>query len=170
MKTKKTILVSIANAIFQNVMARSFNVILVIAILFFTSTMQAQNYTNAIVKYRVTAVQKNNNQVVSISNEVEIVPAAVLYIPNAFTPNGDGLNDAFGGIGEGITEYNMQIFNRWGELIFESNDIKNQWDGNYHNAMSPMGVYVYKISAKGPSANGRYKNLISKTGDVTLVL
>lgn len=144
--------------------------ILSIMILLFVADIRAQNSVNPANKYRVTAYQKENNQVMSVSNIVEIIPAAVLYMPNAFTPNGDGLNDAFGGIGEGITEYNMQIFNRWGELIFESNDINNQWDGNYHNVMSPMGVYVYKIIAKGPAANGRFKNLISKTGDVTLVL
>ena len=147
-----------------------FKAILSITILLFIADITAQNSANPANKYRVTAYQKENNQVMSVSNIVEIIPAAVLYMPNAFTPNGDGLNDAFGGIGEGITEYNMQIFNRWGELIFESNDLNNQWDGKNHNEMSPMGVYVYKINAKGPSANGRFKNLISKTGDVTLVL
>lgn len=144
--------------------------ILSIIILFFITDVIGQNFSDAAKKYRVTAYKNGNNQIMSVSNEVEIVPAALIYIPNAFTPNGDGLNDAFGGIGEGITEYNMQIFNRWGNLIFESNDMKNQWDGNYNNEIAPMGVYVYKISAKGPSANGRYKNLISKTGDVTLVM
>jgi gliding motility-associated-like protein len=130
----------------------------------------AQNSSDAIEKYRVSAYKNGNGQVISLSNEVEIIPAALLYIPNAFTPNGDGLNDTFGGKGEGITDYNLQIFNRWGNLIFESNDMKNQWDGNYHNEIAPIGVYVYKISAKGPSANGRSKNLINEKGNVTLVL
>jgi len=138
--------------------------------LLFVAGMLAQNPSDAINKYRVTAFQSGNSQVISISNVAEIIPAAAIYIPNAFTPNGDGLNDTFGAIGEGITEYNIQIFNRWGELIFESNDMKTQWDGNYQNELAPTGVYVYKINAKGPSANGRYKNLISKAGDVTLVL
>jgi len=130
----------------------------------------AQTPSGEINKYRVTAFQNGNNQVMSVSNEAEIIPAAVLYIPNAFTPNGDGLNDTFGAVGEGITEYDMQIFNRWGNLIFESNEIKIRWDGYYHNEMAPLGVYVYKISAKGPSTNGKSKNLINESGSVTLVL
>lgn len=141
-----------------------------IVILFFVAAAMAQNPSDAANKYRVTAFQKGNNQVRSVSNEVEIIPAALIYIPNAFTPNNDGLNDTFGAIGEGITEFNIQIYNRWGELIFESNDMKTQWDGNYHNEIAPMGVYVYKISAKGPNNDGKSDNLISKTGDLTLVL
>lgn len=144
--------------------------ILSIMILFFITNVIGQNISDAANKYRVTAYKNGNNQIMSVSNEVEIVPAAIIYIPNAFTPNGDGLNDTFGGMGEGLTEYNLQIFNRWGNLIFESNDMKNQWDGNYNNEPAPIGVYVYKINAKGPSADGRSKNLISEAGSVTLVL
>lgn len=121
-------------------------------------------------KYRVTAYQKGNNEVVSVSNEVEIVPAAVIYVPNAFTPNGDGLNDTFGGVGEGITDYTMQIFDRWGNLLFESNNINNQWDGTYKNEVVPAGVYVFKLSAKGPGLNGKGKKLINKTGSVTAAI
>lgn len=143
--------------------------ILSIILLFFIANIIGQN-SSAIKKYRVTAYKNGNGQVMSVSNEVEIIPAALLYIPNAFTPNGDGLNDTFGGKGEGITEYNLQIFNRFGNLIFESNDMKNQWDGNYKNEIAPIGVYVYKINAKGPSANGRSKNLINEKGNITLVL
>lgn len=137
---------------------------------FFIANIFAQNSQGVVNKYRITAYQKGNNQVMSVSNEVGIVPAAVLYVPNAFTPNGDGLNDTFGCKGEGITEYNLQIFDRWGNMIFESNDMRRQWDGNYHNEIAPSGVYVYKINAKGSSANGKSKNLISENGSVTLVL
>lgn len=126
--------------------------------------------TAATEKYRVTAYQKENNQVVSMSNEVEIVPAAVIYVPNAFTPNGDGLNDSFGGVGEGITDYTMQIFDRWGNMLFESNSIDIQWDGNYKNEVVPTGVYVFKLSAKGPGLNGKSKKLINTTGSVTVVI
>lgn len=126
--------------------------------------------TTATEKYRVTAYQKANNQVLSLSNEVEIIPAAVIYVPNAFTPNGDGLNDSFGGVGEGITDYTMQIFDRWGNLLFESNNIDVQWDGNYKNEVVPTGVYVFKLSAKGPALNGKSKKLINKTGSVTVVI
>ncbi|HOS48836.1 MAG TPA: gliding motility-associated C-terminal domain-containing protein, partial [Bacteroidia bacterium] len=53
-------------------------------------------------------------------NEVEIIPQMSFYIPNTFTPNGDGLNDTFGIAGEALKEFRMQIFNRWGQLVFES--------------------------------------------------
>lgn len=145
-------------------------VILSFMMLCFITNVIGQNFSDAANKYRVIAFKNGNNQIMSVSNEVEIVPAAIIHIPNAFTPNGDGLNDTFGGLGEGLTEYNLQIFNRWGNLIFESNDMKNQWDGNYNNKLAPIGVYVYKINAKGPSANGRSKNLINEAGSVTLVL
>lgn len=129
----------------------------------------AQNPSGSENKYRVTAYQKGDSEVMFVSNEVSLIPAAALYIPNAFTPNGDGQNDTFGATGAGLTEYSIQIFNRLGELIFESNDIKTQWDGNYHNELVPKGIYVYKIIAKGPSANGNSKKLINRTGSVALI-
>jgi gliding motility-associated-like protein len=139
-------------------------------ILFSITNIMAQNLVDAASRYRVTAYQKGNDQIMSVSNEVGVVPPIALYIPNAFTPNGDGLNDTFGPVGEGITDYSMQIFNRWGNLIFESNDMNVQWDGNYHNEIAPTGTYVYKLSAKGPSTNGKSKKLIYESGSVTLVL
>jgi gliding motility-associated-like protein len=132
--------------------------------------MIAQNYSSSVSTYRVTAYQKGNDQITSMSNEAAIIPAAVLYVPNAFTPNGDGLNDTFACVGEGITEFDLQIFNRWGELIFESNDMKVQWDGSYKNEVAPIGVYVYKIIAKGPGINGKSKKQIYENGSVTLVI
>ncbi|MBK9638415.1 MAG: gliding motility-associated C-terminal domain-containing protein [Bacteroidetes bacterium] len=48
---------------------------------------------------------------------MDIVPAISFYIPNTFTPNGDGMNDTFGIAGEGVQDFSMQIFNRWGQLI-----------------------------------------------------
>lgn len=148
----------------------SLQAIISITMILFVSMVIAQNTTDAEKKYRVTAYQKNNNRIVSVSNEVKLTPAAVLYIPNAFTPNGDGLNETFGAKGEGISEFNMQIFDRWGILIFESNDLTVQWDGYIHQDKAPMGVYVYKISAKGQSEDGDSKKLINETGKVTLVL
>lgn len=141
-----------------------------IMILLFVINAVAQSSSDAVNTYRVTAYQKNNNEVVSVSNEVQIVPAAIIYIPNAFTPNGDGMNDTFGANGEGIVEYTLQIFNRWGELIFESNDIKVQWDGVYQNEIAPIDVYVYKLAATGPSFNGKGTKKIYKSGTVTLVI
>ncbi|MCB0819893.1 MAG: DNRLRE domain-containing protein [Bacteroidetes bacterium] len=70
------------------------------------------------------------------------------YIPNAFTPNGDGDNDIFLPKGFKIEKLSMLIFNRWGELIFESNDVNLGWDGSTKtNQIAPEGVYTCLIKA-----------------------
>ena len=87
-----------------------------------------------------------------------------LYIPNSFTPNFDNKNDEFLPIFDcDVTEYNFQIFNRWGELIFESNTPNNAWDGNYKGKISPVGVYVYSLKY---NYEGNYQK---KYGHVNLV-
>lgn len=73
----------------------------------------------------------------------------VVYIPNAFTPNGDGYNNRFEIYGENIREFNMKIFNRWGELIFETKDAKDGWDGNYKGKAVQQDTYMYIISIMG---------------------
>jgi gliding motility-associated-like protein len=70
------------------------------------------------------------------------------YIPNAFTPNGDGLNDGFRIVGlppENLTRFNLQIFNRWGQLIFSTSDIREYWDGKYKGEICPEGDYTWVI-------------------------
>jgi len=72
-----------------------------------------------------------------------------LFIPNAFTPDGDALNDFFGGVSNCTLEsYHFRIFNRWGELIFESTDRLNYWDGRINGEKAQDGVYVYKVDYK----------------------
>jgi gliding motility-associated-like protein len=88
----------------------------------------------------------------SIAKIIDIKPAFTIYIPNAFTPNSDGINDGFRASGIGIKEFNMQIYDRWGNLIFESDDINKAWDGSvngkgdYENAK--QDVYVWKATVK----------------------
>jgi gliding motility-associated-like protein len=69
------------------------------------------------------------------------------FIPNAFTPNGDGLNDVFGAIPriDYVNQYRISIFNRWGQLLFESSDLHLGWDGTYQGEACPAGAYVYRI-------------------------
>ncbi len=78
---------------------------------------------------------------------VIIQPDFLFYIPNAFTPNDDGVNDSFSGKGIFISSYEMMIFDRWGNLIFFTDDIDKPWDGksNHGNEISPGGVYIYSI-------------------------
>jgi len=67
------------------------------------------------------------------------------FMPNIFSPNGDGINDGFGPAGECIVrEYSLQIFDRWGQLVFESRDPNISWDGRRQDRPVPTGVYVYR--------------------------
>lgn len=68
-----------------------------------------------------------------------------LWVPNSFTPNYDELNDYFGAYGLHLNSFNMRIYNRWGELLFESNDLLNRWDGYYNNNPCQQDVYTYVI-------------------------
>jgi gliding motility-associated-like protein len=72
--------------------------------------------------------------------------ACQIYVPSAFTPNSDGLNEIFKAeYGENITDFKLQIFNRWGQKIFESKNINNGWDGRYKGLSQPIGTYVWII-------------------------
>jgi gliding motility-associated-like protein len=96
--------------------------------------------------------QYSNGECIS-QNELNVVvkgcPDVTLYIPNSFTPNGDGNNEVFGAYGVGVKKFNMVIFNRWGEKIFESFSIENRWNGFYQNSLCQEGVYVYQIYYQG---------------------
>ena len=76
---------------------------------------------------------------------VIIEPDFVFYIPNAFSPDGDGINETFSGKGIFIKGYEMKIFDRWGELIFTSTDSSIPWDGKYKNGFAKPDEYVYSI-------------------------
>lgn len=111
-------------------------------------------------------VVKENNGC-SFTDSVSIFQSdcieGTLYMPNSFTPNGDGLNDAFGASYIGITEFELQIFNRWGQIIFETANIIQFWDGYYQNTPAPADIYIYKIKYK----NGNKQR--SAVGKVALV-
>ena len=115
--------------------------------------------------YVVTLVSTNPNGCTdTIHKTVIILPDFYFYIPNAFTPNKNGKNDLFSGYGLGIKEYRMRIFDRWGQLLFESNDINIGWDGTYKGGDSKYDVYVCVFDLE--SFKGKK---IRRIGSVTLV-
>jgi len=71
-----------------------------------------------------------------------------IYIPNAFTPNKNGINDVFFPVGYGILDIELMIFDRWGELIFKSDDKMKGWDGTYKNNLCKQDTYVYLVNFK----------------------
>lgn len=82
---------------------------------------------------------------------IEIRPEFTFYIPNAFTPtNDDGINDYFNGTGIGIDKYEMWIFDRWGAMIFYTDDIKKGWDGRVQGktAEGKQDVYTWKVKLR----------------------
>jgi len=94
---------------------------------------------------------------------LKVVPVSTYYIPNSFTPNGDGINDEFRVHGMGIVEMRMLIFNRWGELLFETDKIERGWLGTLNgNALAPakQDVYAYRIEIRDLS--GRWHEFIGK--------
>lgn len=90
----------------------------------------------------------------SITKYLDFRPIVLWHMPNAFTPNGDGLNDGFLGKGflEGARDFQMTIWNRWGELVFETTNPDEEWNGRQQNTgqMSPEGVYVYLVKFTEP--------------------
>ncbi len=80
----------------------------------------------------------------SIYIEVEN-PCGKVKLPTIFTPNGDGLNDSFCVLGNCIESMSLQIYNRWGEVVFETNEVSDCWDGTYKGNSVGTGVYIYKL-------------------------
>ena len=98
--------------------------------------------------YLATLTVKNADGCVNyVEHIVEVGPEFTFYIPNAFTPDGDGINDYFSGKGIGIVKYDFVIFDRWGNLIFHSESLEDQWNGRANNGdeISQQDVFVWKV-------------------------
>lgn len=93
------------------------------------------------------------------------VTAPELLIPTAFSPNGDGVNDKFRVLNRDVEKLNLQVYNRWGEKVYETNDPLSGWDGMYKGMIQPLGVYTWKCDYL---LSGQTKNTLAK-GNVTLV-
>jgi trimeric autotransporter adhesin len=92
----------------------------------------------------------------TVSRTVHVKEDLIYYVPNAFSPDGDEFNNVFKPIftsGFDLYSYHLQIFNRWGELIFESLNYEEGWDGTYHNERLLDGTYIWKIKIKNKSTD-----------------
>ena len=100
--------------------------------------------------YKIKLLVINNFGCKDSTYETVIVEQPfTLYIPNTFTPNNDGVNDAFFARGDGITNFKMSIYDRWGNMIFYSDDINKGWDGRANGGaeVAAIDAYVYVIIA-----------------------
>ena len=110
-----------------------------------TGDTTAQIAIDSIGQYLVLATSFENCK--STDSVYILWAGKSFFIPNAFTPNGDGLNDVFGAIPrlDYVNQYRISIYNRWGQLIFDTSDLNQGWDGSYQGKPCPLGVYVYRI-------------------------
>ena len=118
-----------------------------------TSTLEdfIHNFPNDIGTYHICLIASNNEGCTDeYCNTITIQDDLMIYVPNAFTPNGDGLNENFKPSLSGVdTEgYEFFIFNRWGELLYETNNLTHGWNGTYQGKLVRNGVYIWTISLK----------------------
>ena len=104
----------------------------------------SSNYSTV---YNITGTSANGCDAV-YSIEVTVIPDYNLFIPNVFTPNGDGKNDVWQIFGDmhTIKQFTAKVFDRWGEKVYEGRDVNAGWDGTFKGSPAPLGVYTYEIS------------------------
>ena len=102
--------------------------------------------------YLVTLVDTNG---CVATDQVTVIIEGTLYVPNTFTPDGDGVNDRFGAYATEVAEYRLLIFNRWGEEIYRSERVGDWWDGTFQGVSSPIDTYVWRIDLTEASGEKR---------------
>ncbi|MDN3204164.1 gliding motility-associated C-terminal domain-containing protein [Algoriphagus sediminis] len=117
-------------------------------------------YEVSLTGYDIYGCSSIETNVIQVNSPLEVV-----VIPNAFTPNGDGLNDTFMPKLRGIQEFYLEVFNTWGESMFITSSPEDKgWDGTYKGQLSPPGNYLYKITYRTPAGES-----VHRTGGVTLI-
>ncbi|MEQ6120241.1 gliding motility-associated C-terminal domain-containing protein [Reichenbachiella sp. MALMAid0571] len=113
---------------------------------------------------RVRAESLDQTPLISYSNIRTVVINPLVNFPNAFTPDGDGLNDDFKPIGTKVFNFKMQIFSRWGNVIFYTEDMNLGWDGRINGKNALEGTYTYRVNYE--DATGRS---FDKAGSIVLI-
>lgn len=143
------------------------------SVLFMDDGAQYQNST--IIKhsysdtgtFAVTYVITNQyNCTDTLVKYVRVNPETNIFVPNAFTPDGDGTNEVFLPEITGALEYEFLIFDRWGQIVFKTNDMNTGWNGNKYNSgkIMPMDVYTYVINVKDLN-----QEFVTKNGTIMLI-
>jgi gliding motility-associated-like protein len=94
----------------------------------------------------VLTITYNDHCTASATMNILVEGGKPVYIPNSFSPNGDGNNDIFQVYGAGIKTIDLKIFNRWGELVYQSNNQFSGWDGTYKGVLQNPSVFVYQVA------------------------
>lgn len=118
--------------------------------------------------YTVTLVVRNQYGCSDTTNQnIIIEPEFTFYVPNAFSPDNDGVNDNFIGVGNFVTEYAMSIYDRWGVLLYFTDDINKPWNGTINNGkiLAKQDTYVYTIDITDfKKRKYRYRGIVSLVG------
>ena len=102
------------------------------------------------ITYNISTLDFNNCFPKNQSVTIEVIEAFSAGLPDTFTPNGDGINDIIYIKGWGIAEIlEFKIYNRWGEVVFETNDLSQGWNGKYKGKDQEIDTYVYILRVKG---------------------
>lgn len=119
--------------------------------------------------FQVTLIAISDHGCVdSITKVILMEKGVIMYVPNAFTPDGNQFNPVFLPIitsGVDKNQYQLEIYDRWGELIFKTNDVNEGWDGTYSGMICHEGLYTWKITYKTSSSDEKQM----KTGHVNLL-
>lgn len=116
------------------------------------------SYTGDTDSYTITLRISNiGNCTDSFKLPVCVLDTVTLFIPTAFTPNDDGSNDVFGISTGSVSNVSIEVYNRWGEKIFQTYDPKGEWDGSYKGVACPNDYYIYVIKYKGKKTPWKYK-------------
>ncbi|MES2556364.1 MAG: PKD domain-containing protein [Bacteroidota bacterium] len=116
-----------------------------------TQTNPSYTFPEEAGSYTVTLIAYSGVCTDTVKANIAIKDVVIYYVPNTFTPDGDEFNQTFQPVftdGFDPYDFNMLIFNRWGETVFESNDATVGWDGSYHGKLVADGVYTWKIEFK----------------------
>ena len=113
--------------------------------------------------YFVTVTNANGCSITD-STFIDVDPSSNIYVPNIFSPNKDGNNDVYYVRGKGIQVFDLSIYNRWGQKVFESDDIEKGWDGTKEGKMLNQGVFVYNLKVHFHTGK-----IFEQTGNITLV-
>lgn len=109
------------------------------------------NLEEGLFHYTIRALEKTdaNSPFWSFSNTISLIQEPGLFVPNAFTANGDALNDNFAWVPVFIKDFHIEIYSRWGELLFETDDKRSHWDGKIHGTPAATDIYFYKVRFTG---------------------
>jgi len=99
------------------------------------------------------AIESSNTCVDTICRNFSVIEDPVIYIPNAFTPSGDGINDEFYPVVQEMVFYEFEVYDRWGQQVFYSVIPNQKWDGKVDGELVSMGIYVWKLSYEDINAN-----------------